>query len=72
MSLFNSLKFEKKTIKNNPHSSVFVFHHLPLTMGTTFGNFFRRFLEESLSSIGIVGVEITDKNGLVETEITPY
>ena len=68
MSLLNSLEIEEIINKNKPHSSSFVFHHLPSDTGITFGNFFRRILLNHISAIAIMGVEIADKNGPVETE----
>jgi DNA-directed RNA polymerase alpha subunit len=70
MSILNSLKFDKEIIsKNQPYSSTFVFHHLPLTSGITIGNFLRRILLNHISGIAIVGVEISDKNGPIKTKV---
>lgn len=68
MSLLNSLEIEEIVNKNKSHSSAFVFHHLPSDTGITIGNFLRRILLNHVSSTAIMGVEISDKNGPVETE----
>src|SRR4051794_17381013 len=81
MSLLNSLKIEETVAKNNPYSSSFVLHHLPLGMGITLGNYLRRSLIAYISGLAPLGVKIADKNGSVKsmfstlegvTETTPH
>lgn len=59
MSFLNSL--ENEETKNSPTSSSFKFRPLPPTFGTTLGNFLRQILLNSLSGVGIWGVEIFGK-----------
>ena len=70
MLILNSLKIDKEIIsKNQPHSSTFIFHHLPPTSGIAIGNFFRQILLNYISGIAIVGVEISDKDGPIKTKV---
>jgi len=70
MSLLNNLEIEEKVAKNEPHSSSFVFSHLPTGMGITIGNYFRRVLLQYISGIAPLGAKISDKNGPVKSEIS--
>ncbi|CFW93481.1 putative DNA-directed RNA polymerase subunit alpha [endosymbiont DhMRE of Dentiscutata heterogama] len=69
-ALLNKLKVEEITHKNKPHTSSFVFRHLPAGMGVVLGNYFRQFLLKYTSGIAPLGVQISDKNGVVESEIS--
>src|SRR4051794_9567845 len=71
MLLLNTLlQIQEKTSENNPHNSSFVFRYLPETMGTTIGNYLRRTIPLVFKGVGLVGVEISDKNGSVISKIT--
>src|SRR4051794_28943939 len=70
MSLLNNLEIEEITLKNKPHSSSFIFRHLPLGMGITIGNYLRRVLLEHISGIAPLGAKIIDKNGPVKSELS--
>src|SRR2546430_1751420 len=70
MSLLNNLEIKEIILKDKPHSSSFVFYHLPEGMGITIGNYLRRFLLNYISGIASLGAKISDKNGPVESEIS--
>ena len=70
MSLLNNLEIEEIVAKNEPHSSSFVFHHLPSGMGITLGNYLRHFLLKYNSGIAPLGAKISDKNGSAESEFS--
>ena len=70
MTLLDSLEIKEITTKNQPNSSSFVFQHLPVGMGVTIGNFFRRVLLSYVSGIAPVAVKISDKNGWVKSKFT--
>ena len=66
--IFNNLKIEEKTSKENPYSSSFVFRHLPSSMGVTLGNYLRRTLSDSITGVAPLGVKINDKKGSIKVE----
>src|SRR6185369_4072951 len=79
--LLNNLEIEEKVVKDKPHSSSFLFHHLPTGMGIAIGNYLRRILLQHIGGIAPLGAKISDKNGPVKSElsilsgvkeITPY
>jgi len=70
MSLLNNLEIKEIILKDKPHSSSFVFYHLPAGMGIVIGNYLRQFLLKYTSGIAPVGAKISDKNGPVESEIS--
>jgi DNA-directed RNA polymerase alpha subunit len=70
MSLLNNLKIEEIVAKNEPHSSSFVFHHLPSGMGITLGNYLRHFLLKYNSGIAPLGAKISDRNGPTKSEFS--
>src|SRR5436305_10240167 len=68
-SLLNNLETKEITLKNKPHTSSFVFRHLPAGMGVVLGNYLRQFLMKYTSDIVPIGVKISDKDGPKECEI---
>ena len=70
MFLSNTLKIEEVITKDSPNSSTFIFRYLPPTMGLTIGNCLRRILLNSLGGVAPIGIEISDKNGPVEVELS--
>ncbi|KLL02179.1 MAG: DNA-directed RNA polymerase subunit alpha [Mycoplasmataceae bacterium RV_VA103A] len=69
-ALLNNLKIEEKVQKNKPHTSSFVFHHLPAGIGVVLGNYFRQFLLKYTSSIAPLGAQISHREGVVESEMS--
>ncbi|WNE40748.1 MAG: DNA-directed RNA polymerase subunit alpha [Mycoplasmataceae bacterium] len=67
--IFDNLKIEEVSSKENPYSSSFVFRHLPSGMGVTLGNFLRRIIPISTGGIASLGVKIIDKEGPVKVEV---
>lgn len=70
MTLLNSLEIEEKIDKTNPNTISFIFHHLPAGLGTTVGNYLRRFLLSYLSGVASAGIKIRDKNGPIKSKFT--
>jgi len=70
MSLLNNLEIEEIVVKNKPHTSSFVFHHLPSGMGITLGNYLRHFLLKYNGGIAPLGAKISDRDGPVESEFS--
>lgn len=70
MSLLNNLEIEEIITKNKPHSSSFVFRHLPSGMGVTIGNYLRRILLQYISGIAPLGATIIDNNGPAKSELS--
>jgi len=70
MTLLDSLEIKEITTKNQPNTSSFVFQHLPVEMGVTIGNLFRRVLLSYVSGVAPVAVKIADKNGWVKSKFT--
>src|SRR5690349_19334373 len=66
--IFDNLKIEEISSKENPYSSSFVFRHLPPTMGITIGNFLRRIISDSIEGIAPLGIKI-DTN--IDGKIVP-
>ncbi|CAI2182225.1 6535_t:CDS:2, partial [Funneliformis geosporum] len=59
---------ERIVLKDKPHSSSFIFHHLPEGMGIVLGNYLRQFLMKYTGGIAPAGAEIIDKDGPVRVE----
>lgn len=70
MSLLSNLEIKEIVLKDKPHSSAFVFRHLPAGMGVVIGNYLRQFLLKYTSGVAPLGAKISDKNGSVESEIS--
>jgi DNA-directed RNA polymerase alpha subunit len=70
MSLLSNLEIKEIVLKDKPHSSSFVFRHLPAGMGVVIGNYFRQFLLKYTSGVALLGAKISDKNGPIESEIS--
>jgi DNA-directed RNA polymerase subunit alpha len=79
--LFDKLKIKENKIENKAKeeksgnydcniSSSFTFSHLPLDMSLTIGNFLRRILISTTKGVGIMAVEISDRNGKVNNKFT--
>lgn len=68
--IFDNLKIEEITSKENPHSSSFIFRHLPSGVGVTLGNYLRRTLSDNIGGIASLGAKINDKKGPIKTEIS--
>ncbi|WNE40054.1 MAG: DNA-directed RNA polymerase subunit alpha [Mycoplasmataceae bacterium] len=68
--IFDNLKIEEITSKENPYSSSFIFRHLPSGVGVTFGNYLRRTLSDNISGIASLGTKINDKEGSVKAEVS--
>lgn len=70
MSLLNNLEIEKKIpLKDKPHTSSFVFHHLPEDMGVVLGNYLRQLLMKYTTGTALLGIKISDKDGPAKAEV---